>query len=92
MQEYLSLNYVREVKDIIEDKISYYLPHHAVFKESSTATKLRVVFDASCKSTSEILLNDVISQFHYSRRFGLYFVMIPHFPIHYDSRLTRKLP
>ncbi len=36
----------------------YYLPHHAVMKEGSTTTKLRVVFDASAKSASVLALND----------------------------------
>jgi hypothetical protein len=38
----------------------YYLPHHAVLKESSTSTKLRVVFDASEKTDTNISLNEVL--------------------------------
>lgn len=38
----------------------YYLPHHAVFKLDSTTTKLRVVFDASCKTSSGVSLNDAL--------------------------------
>ncbi len=37
-----------------------YLPHHAVVKESSTSTRLKVVFDASCKSDNGISLNDTL--------------------------------
>lgn len=37
-----------------------YLPHHAVVKESSTSTRLRVVFDASCKSDNSVSLNDML--------------------------------
>ena len=39
---------------------NYYLPMHGAIKESSTTTKLRVVFDASAKSISEASLNDTL--------------------------------
>ena len=37
---------------------TYYVPMYAVHKESSTTTKLRVVFDASAKTASGASLND----------------------------------
>lgn len=37
-----------------------YLPHHAVRKEDSTSTKLRVVFEASSKTQTGISLNDIL--------------------------------
>lgn len=37
----------------------YVLPHHGVFREHSTTTKLRVVFDASAKTTTGKSLNDI---------------------------------
>ena len=38
----------------------YYLPMHAVFKDSSTTTKLRVVFDGSVPTTSGTSLNQAL--------------------------------
>ena len=38
----------------------FYMPMHAVKKEASTTTKLRVVFDASMKTSSGVSLNDVL--------------------------------
>ena len=40
---------------------SYYLPMHAIFKQSSTSTKLRVVFDASSPTQSGASLNDILA-------------------------------
>lgn len=36
----------------------YYIPHHSVINLSSSTTKLRVVFDASCKTVDGESLND----------------------------------
>ena len=36
----------------------YYLPHHCVFKEDSTTTKLPVVFDGSAKTSNGVSLNE----------------------------------
>lgn len=46
------------IEEINDTQNSYFMPHHAVCKEESTSTKLRVVFDASCKTTNGLSLND----------------------------------
>ncbi len=38
----------------------FYLPHRGVYKESSTTTKLRVVFDGSAKSSTGVSVNDAM--------------------------------
>ncbi|GFY30539.1 DUF1758 domain-containing protein [Trichonephila clavipes] len=46
---------VEEIKNETLDKINYYIPHHSVYKPEKTSTPLRVVFDASAKTTSGFL-------------------------------------
>ncbi|XP_058809943.1 uncharacterized protein LOC131675115 [Phymastichus coffea] len=55
---YLELGHMTLCEDDNND--GYYLPHHAVIKESSETTKCRVVFDASAKSSTGISLNDML--------------------------------
>ena len=60
MAEYERLGHMTEIRkeEIETNKPVYYMPHHAVIKNDSTTTKLRVVFDASAKTVHGISLND----------------------------------
>ncbi|XP_061728105.1 uncharacterized protein LOC133533163 isoform X1 [Cydia pomonella] len=58
MEEYEVLGHMSETLPY-SSLPSYYLPHHAVLRESSTTTKLRVVFDASAATTSGKSFNDI---------------------------------
>ena len=63
VQEYLTLGHAQLVTPqelCTPVHASYHLPMHAVFKQSSTSTKLRVVFDASSATTSGASLNDIL--------------------------------
>ena len=63
MQEYFELKHAELVPEADLGKPQhdvFYLPMHAVKKESSTTTKLRAVFDASAKSSTNVSLNDIL--------------------------------
>ncbi|XP_065368859.1 uncharacterized protein LOC135961295 [Calliphora vicina] len=59
LKEYLALGHMKKIKNQ-ESSPSYYLPHHGVFKPESTTTKLRVVFNASSRSSNGKSLNDLL--------------------------------
>lgn len=58
MKDYIELGHMTEINEY-SNEIEYYLPHHHVLRECSTTTKLRVVFDGSAKTTSNVSLNDI---------------------------------
>ena len=63
MQEYFNLGHAELVPpDDLNKPVRdvFYMPMHAVRKETSTITKLLVVFDASMKTSSGVSLNDLL--------------------------------
>ncbi|XP_058817192.1 uncharacterized protein LOC131680498 [Topomyia yanbarensis] len=64
MQEYLDLGHMKRIGTVEdsrdEERLVCYLPHHPVFKESSSTTKVRVVFDGSTKTSTNRSLNDAL--------------------------------
>ncbi|GFV18881.1 DUF1758 domain-containing protein [Trichonephila clavipes] len=61
MNEYESLGHMSLVNSRSHtSKDQNFLPHQAVIKPSSPTTKLRVVFDASCKTTNGTSLNSLL--------------------------------
>lgn len=64
LEEYLLLNHMKPTssQEFLHKGscTSYYLPHHSVLKPESTSTKVRVVFNASKRTSSGYSLNDVL--------------------------------
>lgn len=60
MEEYERLGHMTEVSADVGDSDHYFIPHHCVIKPESSTTKLRVVFDASAKTSRGQSLNDVL--------------------------------
>ena len=64
IQEYLELGHAQPVSPddlLLPSSACYYMPIHSVYKQSSSTTKVRAVFDAIAKSTSQISLNDQLA-------------------------------
>ncbi|XP_054083385.1 uncharacterized protein LOC128920327 [Zeugodacus cucurbitae] len=59
MEEYESLGHMEALPNPNLEKPHYYIPHHCILKPNSTTTKLRVVFDASCRTTTQKSINDI---------------------------------
>jgi len=57
-EEYLQLDHISMIGEPDDD--GSYMPHHTVTKKINKTTKVRIVFDASAKSTSGVSLNDML--------------------------------
>lgn len=61
IDEYISLGHMRRIDPQDDDTVTaFYLPHHCVFKSNNQTSKIRVVFDASCKTDAGLSLNDAL--------------------------------
>lgn len=65
INEYLTTNRMQLTtsQELVDENSvcnSAYLPHHAVIRESSTSTKMRIVFDASRKTSNGKSLNEIL--------------------------------
>ncbi|XP_029156123.1 uncharacterized protein LOC114946183 [Nylanderia fulva] len=59
LAEYESLGHMTRVDELEQTEyLPVYIPHHPVIREASCTTKLRVVFNASCKTRNGTTLND----------------------------------
>ncbi|XP_029165367.1 uncharacterized protein LOC114936359 [Nylanderia fulva] len=58
MSEYAQLNHMKVIApvDSVNSQVVY-IPHHPVIRETSSTTRLRVVFDASCTTSNGTSLN-----------------------------------
>ena len=60
MKEYEKLGHMELVTPQDGRQPCYFLPHHPVFKATSTTTQTRVVFDGGSKTSNGLLLNDIL--------------------------------
>ncbi len=64
VKEYMDLGHAEPVPDNelkLPDSQVYYMPMHSMVKQSSSTTKLRVVFDASAKTSSGHFFNGTLA-------------------------------
>ncbi|GFV99177.1 integrase catalytic domain-containing protein [Trichonephila clavipes] len=81
LQEYEDLGHMREIK-ADGSGVSFYMPHHGVYRPEKSTTKLRTVFNASSPSTSGKSLNSI--------QFNGGLVQEDLFPLWFASESTRE--
>ena len=59
MQQYIDLGHCEVIASGVNDE-AYYMQHHGLLKETSATNKLRVVFNASSKTTTGVSMNDLL--------------------------------
>ena len=59
LSEYEKLGHMREVKSGDEPEVTYFMPHHGVYRPEKTSTKLRVVFNGSTLTNKGNSLNSI---------------------------------
>ncbi|XP_055928660.1 uncharacterized protein LOC129959793 [Argiope bruennichi] len=62
IEEYAALGHMERVMEDELPETNYFLPHHGVYREGSTSTPLRVVFNASSPSSNGVSLNDLLGK------------------------------
>lgn len=62
IKEYIDLKHMKPAAPTSTSSPECYLPHHGVLREQSTTTKLRVVFNASQKTTTGYSLNSLLQK------------------------------
>jgi len=65
IEEYVELGFAKEIapkesEELRWSKDAYFVPHHAVFRDSSVSTKIRIVSNASSPDRNGISLNDTL--------------------------------
>jgi len=60
LEYYQRLGHMEKITEHEHPQVGCYLSHHPVVKEESLTTKVWVVFDASSKTSTEVLLNDIL--------------------------------
>jgi hypothetical protein len=62
LEEYVQLGHMTPLceAEVKKESPNFYMPHHGVLKETSSTTKLRVVFNDSEKSSNGLSLNDML--------------------------------
>ncbi|XP_046478628.1 uncharacterized protein [Neodiprion pinetum] len=90
MSEYENMGHMKHISMADLPEQHCFLPHHGVLKEQSTTTKLRVVFNGSCNTSSGVSLNGIL---HVGPKIQVdicdVLLRIRRFPILFGSDITK---